>query len=101
MSGFQNNSGQGQFTAQTLRIAAAGVLAIATAVASGCGKTSAGDPTPGGAPPPMPGEVENAQAEEIPGTTGDISVFKAPHSGTNNPHLGGFISKIFLKSGGH
>src|SRR2546430_7551414 len=99
MSGFQNNSGQGQFTAQTLRIAAAGVLAIATAVASGCGKTSAGDPTPGGAPPAMPVQVKIAQAEKLPETTEYISILKSRHSATINPHVEGYITKIFVKSG--
>src|SRR5216684_6040646 len=75
---------------------------LATAVfIAGCGKTSAGDPAAaaGGAPPGMPGQVRGAQEEKIPDTTEYLSILKSRHSATINPHVEGYITKIFVKSG--
>jgi len=82
-----------------LKITAAGALAIGAVWTSGCGKTSAGDPAPGGAPPAMPVQVKIAQAERLPETTEYLSILKSRHSATINPHVEGYITKIFVKSG--
>jgi len=77
---------------------------LATAVfTAGCGKTSAGDPSAaaGGAPPAMPVQVRVAQEEKIPETTEYLSILKSRHSATINPHVEGYITKIFVKSGDH
>src|ERR1700730_2563294 len=76
-------------------------LAVATAlsVVGGCGKTSAGDPRAGAAPPAMPVQVKIAQAETIPETTEYLSVLKSRHSATINPQVDGYITKIFVNSG--
>ena len=77
---------------------------LATAVfTAGCGKTSAGDPAAaaGGAPPAMPVQVRVAQEEKIPETTEYLSILKSRHSATINPHVEGYITKIFVKSGDH
>ncbi|HEY4815859.1 MAG TPA: efflux RND transporter periplasmic adaptor subunit [Candidatus Acidoferrum sp.] len=76
-------------------------LAVATALSlvGGCGKTSAGDPKAGGAPPAMPVQVKIAQAETIPETTEYLSVLKSRHSATINPQVDGYITKIFVNSG--
>jgi RND family efflux transporter MFP subunit len=73
----------------------------ALALAGGCGKTSAGDPAAGGAPQAMPVQVKVAQAESIPDVTEYLSVLKSRHSATINPHVEGYITKIFVKSGDH
>jgi len=75
------------------------VLIGALALAAGCGKTSAGDPAAGGAPPAMPVQVKVAQAESIPDVTEYLSVLKSRHSATINPQVEGYITKIFAKSG--
>ncbi len=75
---------------------------LATAVfTAGCGKTSAGDPAAaaGGAPPAMPVQVRVAQEVTIPETTEYLSILKSRHSATINPHVEGYITKIFVKSG--
>lgn len=77
------------------------VLISALASVAGCGKTSAGDPSTSGAPPAMPVEVRVAQAENVPDTTEYLSVLKSRHSATINPHVEGYITKIFVKSGDH
>ncbi len=88
-------------------LASASALAtvfLATAVfTAGCGKTSAGDPAgaAGGAPPAMPVQVRVAQEEKIPETTEYLSILKSRHSATINPHVEGYITKIFVKSGDH
>jgi RND family efflux transporter MFP subunit len=73
----------------------------ALTLAAGCGKTSAGDQTAGGAPQAMPVQVKVAQAENVPDTTEYLSVLKSRHSATINPHVEGYITKIFVKSGDH
>jgi len=80
-----------------------GALALigALALAAGCGKTSAGDPAAGGAPQAMQVQVKVAQAESIPDVTEYLSVLKSRHSATINPHVEGYITKIFVKSGDH
>jgi RND family efflux transporter MFP subunit len=80
-----------------------GALALmgALALAAGCGKTSAGDPAAGGAPQAMPVQVKVAQAQSIPDVTEYLSVLKSRHSATINPHVEGYITKIFVKSGDH
>src|ERR1700687_5508383 len=75
------------------------VLIGALALAAGCGKTSAGDPAAGGAPPAMPVQVKIAEAEKIPDTTEYLSILKSRHSATINPQVEGQITKIFVKSG--
>ena len=77
------------------------VLIGGLALASGCGKTSAGDPAAGGAPQAMPVHVQIAQAEQVPETTEYLSVLKSRHSATIQPHVEGYITKIFVKSGDH
>ena len=71
----------------------------AWSVTAGCGKTSAGDPAASGAPQAMPVQVKVAQAEDVPDTTEYLSVLKSRHSATINPHVEGYITKIFVKSG--
>jgi RND family efflux transporter MFP subunit len=77
------------------------VLICGLALASGCGKTSAGDPAAGGGPQAMPVHVQIAQAEQVPETTEYLSVLKSRHSATIQPHVEGYITKIFVKSGDH
>ena len=77
------------------------MLAGTLAVAAGCGKTSAGDPAAGGAPQAMPVQIKIAQAENVPDTTEYLSVLKSRHAATINPHVEGYITKIFVKSGDH
>jgi RND family efflux transporter MFP subunit len=77
------------------------VLIGGLALASGCGKTSAGDPAAGGAPQAMPVHVQIAQAEQVPETTEYLSALKSRHSATIQPHVEGYITKIFVKSGDH
>src|SRR6202048_1760618 len=81
----------------------AGVLALLgiLALAGGCGKTSAGDPAAGGAPQAMPGHVKVAQAEQVAETTEYLSVLKSRHSATIQPHVEGYITKIYVKAGEH
>jgi RND family efflux transporter MFP subunit len=67
------------------------------AMASGCGKTAAGDPA--GGPQAMPVQVQIAKIEKIPDTTEYLSVLKSRHSATINPQVEGQITKIFVKSG--
>jgi RND family efflux transporter MFP subunit len=86
---------------QVSRSVVALVLIGALTLAAGCGKTSAGDPAAGGAPPAMPVQVKVAQAESIPDVTEYLSVLKSRHSATINPHVEGYITKIFVKSGDH
>src|SRR6202051_245997 len=76
---------------------------IAAAALTGCGKTSAGGGAgaPGGAPPAMPVQVTVAHDENIPDTTEYLSILKSRHSATINPHVEGYITKIFVKSGDH
>ena len=76
-------------------------LVLAAFATIGCGKTSAGDPAAGGPPPAMPVQVKVAQAEKIPETTEYLSVLKSRHSATINPHVEGYITKIFVKAGDH
>jgi len=71
------------------------------ALASGCGKTSAGDPAAAGGPQAMPVHVQIAQSEQVPETTEYLSVLKSRHSATIQPHVEGYITKIFVKSGDH
>ncbi len=84
------------------RVAIAAVL-LAAAAFTGCGKTSAGGGAgaPGGAPPAMPVQVTVAHEENIPDTTEYLSILKSRHSATINPHVEGYITKIFAKSGDH
>jgi RND family efflux transporter MFP subunit len=77
------------------------VLIGSLALASGCGKTSAGDPAASGAPQAMPVHVQIAGAEQVPETTEYLSVLKSRHSATIQPHVEGYITKIFVKSGDH
>jgi RND family efflux transporter MFP subunit len=77
------------------------VLIGSMALASGCGKTSAGDPAAAGGPQAMPVHVQIAQAEQVPETTEYLSVLKSRHSATIQPHVEGYITKIFVKSGDH
>ena len=77
------------------------VLIGSLALASGCGKTSAGDPAAAGGPQAMPVHVQIAQAEQVPETTEYLSVLKSRHSTTIQPHVEGYITKIFVKSGDH
>jgi RND family efflux transporter MFP subunit len=86
-----------QFRLSVYALMLAGTLAIA----AGCGKTSAGDPAAGGAPQAMPVQVKVAQAENVPDTTEYLSVLKSRHAATINPHVEGYITKIFVKSGDH
>ena len=74
-----------------------GLVGLA-AMASGCGKTAAGDPS-GGGPQAMPVEVQVAKMEKIPEATEYLSVLKSRHSATINPQVEGQITKIFAKSG--
>jgi RND family efflux transporter MFP subunit len=80
-----------------------GVLALLgiLALAGGCGKTSAGDPAAGGAPQAMPVHVKVAQAEQVAETTEYLSVLKSRHSATIQPHVEGYITKIYVKAGEH
>jgi len=77
------------------------ILLAATALAvCGCGgKTSAGGPGAGGAPPAMPVQVQIAQSVRIPETTEYLSVLKSRQSAVINPQVEGQITKIFVKSG--
>ena len=84
---------------QVRRCVAALALIGALAFAEGCGKTSAGDQAAGGAPQAIPVQVKVAQAENVPDTTEYLSVLKSRHSATINPHVEGYITKIFVKSG--
>jgi RND family efflux transporter MFP subunit len=71
-------------------------------VLGGCGKTSAGDQgAAGAAPQAMPVQVKIAQMEKIPDATEYLSILKSRHSATINPHVEGYITKIFVKSGDH
>jgi RND family efflux transporter MFP subunit len=82
----------------------AAAFVAALAFAAGCGKTSAGGGAGapgGGAPPAMPVQVKVAQEENIPDTTEYLSILKSRHSATINPHVEGYITKIFVKSGDH
>jgi len=83
------------------RSVAALALIGAWTIAAGCGKTSAGDQAAGGAPQAMPVQVKVAQAESVPDTTEYLSVLKSRHSATINPHVEGYITKIYVKSGDH
>jgi len=49
----------------------------------------------------MPVQVRVAQEEKIPETTEYLSILKSRHSATINPHVEGYITKIFVKSGDH
>jgi RND family efflux transporter MFP subunit len=69
--------------------------------AAACGKTSAGDPASGGAPPAMPVQVRIAQSQKIPDATEYLSILKSRHSATINPHVEGYITRIYVKSGDH
>src|SRR5258708_25608735 len=71
----------------------------AWALAAGWGKISAGDPAAGGAPQAMPVQVKVALEQSIPDTTEYLSVLKSRHSATINPHVEGYITKIYVKSG--
>src|SRR5579859_4780299 len=84
------------------RAAVAAVL-LAAAVFTGCGKTSAGGAGApgGGAPPAMPVQVRVAQEEKIPDMTEYLAILKSRHSANINPHVEGYITKIFVKSGDH
>src|SRR6267143_1406572 len=85
---------------QKLRqVAKCALMALAATLAAGCGKTSAGDPAPGGAPPAMPVQVRVAQAEKIPQTTEYLAILKSRHSANINPQVEGYITRIFVKSG--
>jgi RND family efflux transporter MFP subunit len=86
-----------QFRLSVYAVMLAGTLAIA----AGCGKTSAGDPAAAGAPQAMPVQVKVVQAENVPDTTEYLSVLKSRHAATINPHVEGYITKIFVKSGDH
>src|SRR6266478_3478964 len=79
----------------------AGALALigALALVGGCGKTSAGDPAAGGAPQAMPVQVKVALEQSIPDMTEYLSVLKSRHSATINPHVEGYITKIYVTSG--
>src|SRR6266446_717581 len=71
----------------------------ALALVGGCGKTSAGDPAAGGAPQAMPVQVKVALEQSIPDMTEYLSVLKSRHSATINPHVEGYITKIYVTSG--
>lgn len=87
---------------QKLRqVANCALMALAATLAAGCGKTSAGDPAAGGAPPAMPVQVRVAQAEKIPQTTEYLAILKSRHSANIHPQVEGYITKIFVKSGDH
>jgi len=77
------------------------LMTLAATLAAGCGKTSAGDPAAGGAPPAMPVQVKVAQAEKIPQTTEYLAILKSRHSANIHPQVEGYITKIFVKSGDH
>lgn len=79
----------------------ASVALTAMLFAAACGKTSAGDPAPGGAPPAMPVQVRIAQSQKIPDATEYLSILKSRHSATINPHVEGYITRIYVKSGDH
>ena len=70
-----------------------------SALAAGCGKTSAGDPKAGGGPQAMPVQVKIAQAQSVPETTEYLSVLKSRHSANINPQVEGYITKIYVTSG--
>jgi len=74
-------------------------LAALTALAAGCGKTSAGDPAAAGGMQAMPVQVEVAKSQKIPDETEYLSLLKSRHSATINPQVEGQITKIFVKSG--
>src|SRR6266852_2310029 len=87
---------------QKLRqVANCALMALAAAAVAGCGKTSAGDPAAGGAPPAMPVQVKVAQAEKIAQTTEYLAILKSRHSANINPQVEGYITRIFVKSGDH
>lgn len=67
------------------------------ALASGCQKSSAGDPV-GGA---VRVQVQIATAAKIPETTEYLSILKSRRSAAINPQVEGQITKIFVKSGDH
>src|SRR5437763_563600 len=74
------------------------LLTALSAIAAGCGKTSAGDPNAGG-PHAIPVQVKVAQAQDVPETTEYLSVLKSRHSANINPQVEGYITKIFVNSG--
>jgi RND family efflux transporter MFP subunit len=74
-------------------------LVLMSALAAGCGKTSAGDPAASGAPQAMPVQVKVAVEQSIPDMTEYLSLLKSRHSATINPHVEGYITKIYVKSG--
>ena len=89
-----------RFTAWAPSVAGfAAVLTCAAALAAGCGKTAADDPSKGGAPPAMPVQVMIAKSQKIPDTTEYLSILKSRHSAAINPQVEGQITKIFVKSG--
>jgi RND family efflux transporter MFP subunit len=87
----QNSANRAQWTAA--------LLLSAAAMASGCGKTEAGNQGAAGAPQAMPVQSIVAKTQKIPDTTEYLSVLKSRHSATINPQVEGQITKIFVKSG--
>jgi RND family efflux transporter MFP subunit len=83
------------------QVANCALMALAATLAAGCGKTSAGDPAAGGAPPAMPVQVRVAQAEKIAQTTEYLAILKSRHSANIHPQVEGYITRIFVKSGDH
>jgi RND family efflux transporter MFP subunit len=96
MLGFQITQNK-RFRRSVVALALTGTCVLG----AGCGKTSAGDPAAGGAPQAAPVQVKIAQAENVPDITEYLSVLKSRHSATINPHVEGYITKIFVKSGDH
>jgi RND family efflux transporter MFP subunit len=96
MLGFQITQNK-RFRRSVVALALTGTCVLG----AGCGKTSAGDPAAGGAPQATPVQVKIAQAENVPDITEYLSVLKSRHSATINPHVEGYITKIFVKSGDH
>lgn len=74
------------------------LLAVAAALAAGCGGRSSAD-APGGAPHAMPVQVMVAESKSIPTTSEYLAVMKSRHSANINPQVEGFVTRIFVKSG--
>src|ERR1700682_3992456 len=85
---------------RSVRLSAAALaLTAMLGVVAGCGKTSAGDSKASGAPQAVPVQVKIAEAQTVPETTEYLSILKSRHSANINPHVEGYITKIYVKSG--
>src|ERR1700676_1131322 len=85
---------------QKVRLSAAALaLTAMLGVVAGCGKNSAGDSKPSGAPQAVPVQVKIAEAQTVPETTEYLSILKSRHSANINPQVEGYITKIYVKSG--